>query len=44
MDEVDTFDHIVPPTRVIFIDISTDVGTQISLEFQIFLRFHDTRI
>ena len=43
MEEVDTFDRIVIPIGIRFIDIGPDVGTQLSLEFQILFRLQDMR-
>ena len=44
MDKADTFDRLVPPIRVSLINIGLDVGTQLSLEFQLLFHLHDMRI
>ena len=41
LSSVDTFDHILLPIWVRLIDIGPDVGTQLSLEFQIMFHLHD---
>ena len=41
MDDIDTLDCIVLPIGVIIIDIVTDVGNLIRLEFHILFRLHD---
>ena len=41
MDEVGTFNRLVLPTGVILIDINANVGTRLSLEFQIIFCIHD---
>ena len=43
MDEVDNFDRILLPIEVSIIDIDPDVGTKLSLEFQILFHLHKMR-
>ena len=43
MGKVDTFDRLVIPIGVSFIEIGTNVGTQLRLEFQLLLCLQDFR-
>ena len=43
MDKVDTFDRLVIKIGVRLIKISPDVGTRLSLEFQLLFRLQDLR-